>query len=102
VQRAVGPYVVLVVPLLVENAHHYGWVDRVVVVDVAPKLQQRLLMSRDQISPDLAQAMIGAQVNRTARLALADDVVRNSRGIEDLKAQVHSADRRYRALAAAI
>ncbi len=102
VQRAIGPYVVLVVPLLVENLQHYGWVDRVAVVDVEPSLQLRLLTRRDDISKDLAQSMIAAQASRNARLAVADDVLRNSRGVDELKAQVRSADRRYRALAAAI
>ena len=99
VQSVPGPYVVLVVPLLVENADHYGWVDRVLVVDVAAELQQRLLMARDDIDSGLAQAMIAAQASRAARLALADDVIRNSGGIDDLLAQVTSADRRYRTLA---
>lgn len=100
VQRAVGPYVVLVVPLLVESGQ-YGWVDRVLVVDVAIELQRRLLMARDDVGAELAQAMIAAQTSRSARLAVADDVVRNSRGVDDLGAQVRSADRRYRALARA-
>ncbi len=99
VRSARGPYVVLVVPLLVENAEHYGWVNCVLVVDVAGELQQRLLMARDDIDVELANAMIAAQASRAARLALADDVIRNSGGIDDLLAQVTSADRRYRALA---
>jgi dephospho-CoA kinase len=54
-------------------------------------------MARDDIDAGLAQAMIAAQSSRAARLALADDVIRNSGGIDDLLAQVTSADRRYRA-----
>jgi dephospho-CoA kinase len=100
VQVAHGPYVVLVVPLLVENAKHYSWVDRVLVVDVSGELQQRLLMARDDIGDELAAAMIAAQASRSARLALADDVIRNSGSVADLLAQVTSADRRYCALAA--
>ena len=67
VQRARGPYIVLVVPLLVENLHHYDWVDRVMVVDVASELQRRLLMARDDIGDELANAMIAAQASRAAR-----------------------------------
>jgi dephospho-CoA kinase len=100
VQVAHGPYVVLVVPLLVENAKHYSWVDRVLVVDVSGELQQRLLMARDDIGDELAAAMIAAQASRSARLALADDVIRNSGSVADLHTQVGNADRRYRALAA--
>lgn len=91
-----GPYVVLVVPLLVEYGQ-YGWVDRVLVVDVSAQLQERLLMARDDIGRELAQAMIAAQASRQMRLAIADDVVRNSGSVEDLRAQVRSAVRRYRA-----
>jgi len=97
VQRARGPYIVLVVPLLVENVSHYDWVDRVLVVDVASELQRRLLMARDDIGAELASAMIAAQASRAARLSIADDVIRNSGGVDDLRSQVRSADRRYRA-----
>jgi dephospho-CoA kinase len=100
VQTVPGPYVVLVVPLLVENAVHYDWVDRILIVDVAGELQQRLLMARDDIDVELANAMIAAQASRALRLALADDVIRNSGSVADLHAQVDSADRRYRTLAA--
>ncbi|MDP1606778.1 MAG: dephospho-CoA kinase [Rhodocyclaceae bacterium] len=100
VQSARGPYVVLVVPLLVENVDHYGWVDRVLVVDVARELQERLLMTRDDTGSELAAANFAAQVSRSERLARADDVGRNSLGFGDLKAQVRNADRRYRVLAA--
>lgn len=96
VARANGPYVVLVVPLLMESGQ-YGWVDRVLVVDVSAQLQERLLMARDDIGRELAQAMIAAQASRQMRLAIADDVVRNSGSVEDLRAQVRSAVRRYRA-----
>ncbi len=101
VEQACGeaPYVVLVVPLLVESGT-YGWVDRVLVVDATAEVQQRLLVARDRVDTALAQAMIRAQASREQRLAMADDVVRNSAGIEELLAQVRVADQRYRALAA--
>lgn len=97
--RSSAPYVVLVVPLLVESGA-YAWVDRVLVVDTTPEIQQRLLVARDQVDLALAQSMIQAQASREQRLAMADDVVRNSAGIEGLLAQVRVADQRYRALAA--
>ena len=59
VAAASGPYVVLVVPLLVESGQ-YGWVDRVLVVDVSGDLQRRLLMARDEISAEMALSMIAA------------------------------------------
>ena len=97
--RTHAPYVVLVVPLLVESGA-YGWVDRVLVVDATPEVQQRLLVARDGIDMALAEAMIRAQATREQRLAMADDVIRNSAGVAELRAQVRAADRRYRTLAA--
>lgn len=97
--RGDAPYVVLVVPLLVESGA-YAWVDRVLVVDATAAVQQRLLVARDQVDAALAQSMIRAQASREQRLAMADDVIRNSAGIEALLAQVRVADQRYRALAA--
>lgn len=98
VHSATGAYVVLVVPLLVESGQ-YEWVDRVLVVDAAPELQHRLLTLRDDVSADLATSMIGAQASRQRRLERADDVMRNSAGLDALGLQVRMFDRRYRTLA---
>lgn len=97
VARARTPYVVLVVPLLVESGQ-YDWVDRVLVVDIPLAAQERLLMARDTVDAELARSMIAAQVGRAARLACADDVIRNSGSLSDLRAQTCCADRRYRSL----
>jgi dephospho-CoA kinase len=43
--------------------------------------------------------MIRAQASRLQRLERADDVVRNSAGLEELGEQVRMFDRRYRTLA---
>ena len=85
--------------VLVESGA-YDWVDRVLVVDATAEVQQRLLVARDRVDAALAQSMIRAQASREQRLAMADDVIRNSAGIEALLAQVRVADQRYRALAA--
>lgn len=98
VDGATSAYVVLVVPLLVESGQ-YEWVDRVLVVDAAPELQHHLLTRRDDISADLATNMIRAQASRQRRLERADDVVRNSAGLEELGEQVRMFDRRYQTLA---
>lgn len=95
VEQARGPYVVLVVPLLVESGE-YDWVDRIVVVDIDHALQERLLMARDDLQPDLARAMIAAQASRARRLGVADDVIRNSGTLNDLRVQTQIANRRYR------
>jgi dephospho-CoA kinase len=69
-----APYGLLSVPLLVENAAVYTWVDRVLVVDVPEAVQIERLMRRDDVDRELAEAMLAAQATREQRLAVADDV----------------------------
>ena len=52
-RRAVGPYQVLVIPLLAEGGRR-DHVDRVLVVDAPESLQIERLMARDSV--DRAQA----------------------------------------------
>ncbi len=89
-----GPYVLLVIPLLVESGH-YAWVDRVLVVDAARDVQRSRLLSRDKITIALADAMLDAQVSREQRLAIADDVIENNGALEDLNARVDALHVRY-------
>jgi dephospho-CoA kinase len=57
------------------------------------------LMARDGLGLVEAQRMIEAQASREARLAIADDVVRNSSDIGQLAAQVQALHERYLAIA---
>lgn len=90
---------VLAIPLLAETWPQYAWVDRVVVVDVPPELQVERLVRRDNIARELAEAMLAAQATRAQRLALANDVIDNSRDLAHLNAQVDALAARYRELA---
>jgi len=97
--RSSAPYVLLAVPLLVESAPHYDWVDRVLVVDVPPERQIERLVSRDGITTTLAAAMLDAQASRERRLAIADDVIVNDGTLEQLDAEVAALHARYVELA---
>lgn len=97
---AQGPYQVLVIPLLTEGGRR-DHVDRVLLVDVPEDLQIQRLMMRDGVTHEQAQSSLNAQATRAQRLALADDVVRNTGRVDDLRARVATLDRRYRELAAA-
>jgi dephospho-CoA kinase len=75
------------VPLLAENGLA-GRYDVVVVVDVPLEVQvQRLTGARGMTEAD-ARARIAAQATREQRLAVADHVIDNSGGLEDLERQV--------------
>lgn len=93
-----GTYQIIVVPLLVESDLKEV-VDRILVVDCDDDTQIRRLMARDAESEGQARRMLAAQSSRDARLAIADDVVRNDGDLNDTLEQVEQLDRRYRALA---
>jgi dephospho-CoA kinase len=94
-------YCLLAIPLLAETWPAYAWVDRVLIVDVAPEVQLARLQQRDAIERDLANRMIAAQATREQRLAIATDVVDNSGTLEQLDAAVAALHERFLALAAA-
>lgn len=79
--------VILAVPLLIE-ANMQTLVDHVLVVDCEPAVQLKRLLERDNISFDLANAMINAQTDRQRRLQSADDIINNNGEINALEPQV--------------
>ena len=80
-QAATSPYILWVVPLLVEN-HLAAKADRVLVVDVPKETQIERTISRDRVSREHAEHILAAQATREQRLAVADDVIEN-RGTPD-------------------
>ncbi|EAB8205633.1 dephospho-CoA kinase [Salmonella enterica] len=76
-QQATSPYVLWVVPLLVEN-RLYQKANRVLVVDVTPETQLIRTMQRDDVTREHVEDILAAQATREARLAVADDVIDNN------------------------
>jgi dephospho-CoA kinase len=95
VQAAVAPYVVLVVPLLVESNAYRDIADRVLVVDCPEPIQIERTMRRSGLARDEVERIVRAQAPRSARLALADDVVENDAGLDELGARVERLHARY-------
>lgn len=95
-----APYVVLVVPLLVESGGYRSRVQRVTVVDCPEAVQVARVMSRSGLSAEEARAIMAAQVSREARLAVADDVIDNGGELAALRPQIEALHRRYLEMAA--
>ena len=95
-----APYVVLVVPLLVESGGYRSRVQRVTVVDCPEEVQVARVMSRSGLSAEEARAIMAAQVSREARLAVADDVIDNGGELAELRPQIEALHRRYLEMAA--
>lgn len=94
VAAARAPYVVLVVPLLLESAAYLDLLKRVLVVDCSEERQIERATRRSRISVDEVRAIMASQLSRAARRARADDVIDNDGGMEALRRQVgevHSA-----------
>lgn len=97
-ERLTAPYVLIVIPLLVETAGYRDMLDRILVVDCSEDLQIARVMARSGLDRDEVEAILAAQACRADRLAVADDVIDNSGAPEDLDAQVASLHQRYQRL----
>jgi len=95
------PYLLLVVPLLVESGGWRNRVDRVLVVDCAEETQIARVIARNGFAADEVRAIIAAQASRARRLAAADDVLHNDGDLGEIAPRVHTLHRRYLELAGA-
>ncbi len=93
------PYIVLVVPLLVESGGYRERVNRVCVVDCPEDIQIARVMARSGLTRDAAIAIMAAQAGRAERLAAADDVIDNGGSLAALVEQVDRLHAKYCALA---
>ena len=93
------PYVIVVVPLLLETGAYAELTDRVLVVDCAEEEQLRRVAQRSGVTADAARAIMAAQLPRAERLARADDVLSNAGSVEDLRRQVSVLHAKYLNLA---
>jgi dephospho-CoA kinase len=82
-----APYVIVVIPLLLETRYPIK-VDRILVVDASQELQRQRLMQRNGISESDADKMMQAQTTNAQRLAAADDVISNQGSVHDLQTEV--------------
>ena len=96
-----APYVLFVVPLLVETAQE-NEMDRVIVVDAPRALQMARAQARDGIRSETIAAIIDSQATRAARLAAADAVIGNTEDLATLRERVDAAHRECLALADAL
>ena len=97
--EATAPYVVHVVPLLVESADYRSRVQRVLVVDCSEDVQIARVKQRSGLAEEDIRRIVATQVPRAVRLAAADDVIDNGGPLSALPPQVRTLDERFRQLA---
>ena len=99
IAAAKGPYVVYVVPLLIESGGSRDRVQRILVVDAPEDLQLERVRARSGLSDKEIRSIIAQQAAPSARLAAADDVIDNAGTLDALRKQVALLDLRYRKMA---
>lgn len=94
-----SPYVLLVVPLLVESGSYRDRMARVLVIDCDEEVQVARVMARSGLSSDEVRAIMAAQASRAERLAAADDVLLNDGDLDGLRDQIDVLHKRYLCMA---
>ncbi len=74
-----GRYGILVVPLLFEKKSFLSLVDRTLLVDCPESLQIQRVKQRNGLKTDVILNIMSGQMSRQNKLALADDVIENTR-----------------------
>jgi len=92
------PYVILVVPLLLETGAYRDLIKRVLVVDCDEAQQIARATRRSGLSAAEVRAIMTAQVAGPARLAAADDVLRNDADRKRLRRDAEALHAKYLAL----
>ncbi len=94
-EQAVGAYLILVVPLLVESGNWQQRASRILVVDCDETTQIQRVLHRDTqkdahstLNEAQVRAIMATQASRQQRLAIADDVITNNVDTASLEQQV--------------
>jgi dephospho-CoA kinase len=93
------PYVMVVIPLLLETGQQ-DLVDRVLIVNAAEPVRIQRVQSRDGRNEEQIRSIIRNQADDAARHSAADDKIDNSGSLDDLLISVRKLHQQYKSLAA--
>lgn len=82
------PYLVFVVPLLIESGNWLSLLDYLVVVDCPEETQIERVMHRSKLPRNEVERILKAQASRQERIAHADMVIENQGSLDYLQTQV--------------
>lgn len=100
-REAQSKYVLLSIPLLVENKLQ-SLTNRVLVVDCPEEIQLQRASGRDGVGEAQIKSIMQSQASREDRLAAADDVLLNDGDIDHLLAKIQVLHTNYLAMANAV
>ena len=85
-----APYLVFVVPLLIESGSWVNMIDYLIVVDCPEETQIQRVMHRSNMTRLDVENILKAQTSRKFRLAAANAVIENQGSLDELKSEVLS------------
>ena len=98
IKTASSPYIIIVVPLLLETGSYYEIVTRVLVIDCNEECQIARTISRGGLNKEEVRAIMATQISREERLNQADDVIVNNTDISNLKRKIKIQHNKYLSL----
>jgi dephospho-CoA kinase len=88
------PYLVFVVPLLLESGTWLDLIDRLVVVDCPKETQISRVMQRNKLTRAEVENILQSQASREDRLAHADFVIENTGDLKHLDQEVNQLNKK--------
>ncbi len=98
IEIASSPYIIIVVPLLLETGSYCEAVTRILVIDCNEECQITRTILRSGLSEQEVRAIMATQKSRQERLNQADDVIVNNADISHLQRQVKIQHNKYLSL----
>jgi dephospho-CoA kinase len=89
-----APYTLVVVPLLFESGRYRDWLRGVIVVDCPEEQQIARTLHRSALDETTVRAIMALQMDRAARLQLADEIILNDSSLVQLQSQVSALHQR--------
>lgn len=81
-------YQILVIPLLFESNRYTSMLQKIIVVDCEEELQIARTMHRSQLTQQQVQKIMAAQVSRSQRLQMADEIIENNGTVSELAEKI--------------
>ena len=97
--RTQSSYCLFSIPLLIETSQHLSY-DRVLVVEASEDRRRSWIQTRSDLTQNEITAVLSAQVSDEQRRRVADDLLINDGGIDDLHAGIDRLHQTYLALSA--
>lgn len=95
-----SPYVLLVVPLLVEAGQKYRAIcQQIVVIECDEETQIARVMARNNLTRSAVEAMLAAQTTQMARRDVATEILRNEGDVQSLREHVLALHEKFQQLA---